>query len=449
VTSAIAAIAYLLFLTLGTYAVPEWRLSVGATAVPYAVALAAALAALGLVESAARRRRLLNAVRALAKWTALYVCATLISLVGCVAVDAELTVKAVLMAGFPLLAAVAHPSAVRCRRCILLLGVSSLAVLIYGVYGYITGAIGDPEQHRFGYLGVTYLASTRNGDSLYFQTLLWIALAAAVLYPSRRWLRFLLFVAALGAALGVILTQSRGAWIAVAVTGLVLQLRFRRFRLRVWNIVVSTVCLCIAVVYAAFFSPEETMLLLNRRVATMATTTADYGNSNGTRLVIARGAFDIIAEHPIFGVGYANMRYFLPARVGLSINHAENTYLQVLAEQGSLGLGSFLGLLVWVIRGLLRLVSREERRFAWAAVALLALVVDFAVFAMFNNVLDNMWFWSIMALAAIYVCAPRGRTAGARQLPLRVVVSRCAEPREPGCTTIPVTGKGPSVIWTE
>lgn len=423
----IALLAYLVYLTLGTYAVPGLRMELGTWALPYAVPLVAGLAVFGFLEFLVRPRGGTQAERMLAKWTWVYLCATLLSLMAAIKVDTELTVKCLLMASFPLAATLARPGAVLCRRCVVLLGVSSLAVLMYGVYGYVTWSVGDPLQHTLGYLGVTYMQSTRNGDSLYFQTLLWIALGGAMWYRGRPWLRVTLFVVVLGSVVAATLSFSRGAWIAVALTPLILYVVVRKPSGGRRSAALVAICLCAAVLLGGSFFSETMQERVRQRASTLTAISLGGGNSNAARVEIVEAVLPIIVQHPLFGVGYANLRYYFPQRVGLYINHAENTYLQAFAEQGLIALVSFVGLLAWTIKGLLRLISVGEKRREWAAMVLLALVIDFYVFSVFNDVLDNMWFWSVMALAAMYICAPSrspvaiapGRPAGPDRMPLR------------------------------
>jgi len=435
----IAAFAYLLYLTLGTYAVPAMRVGVGTWVVPYAVPLAAMLAVLGLFAFLARGGGQTKTERMLTIWISLYLGATVLSLPAALVVDPELATKTLLMASFPLVLTLSRPGEALCRRCIWLLGMSSLAVALYGVYGYVTGSIGTPSQHAYGYLGVTYTDSTRNGDSLYFQTFLWVALGAATSYRKRTWLRVILFAGALGAVVAVILTLSRGAWVAVALTpAVVLVGTWNSWRGRMRSVVLVAICLGAAAAISMSFS-ETARELVSLRVNTLTTMSRLGGNSNTSRVNIITAVLPIIAQHPLLGVGYGNLRYYFPQNLGMNINHAENAYLQAFAEQGVVGFIAFAGLLAWTIKKLLRLVSASGRRQDWAAMVLLAMVVDFAVFSLFNNVLDNMWFWSVMALAALYVCSSRPATMAPRRVSLRGVAAGRARRSPSRLNQVPVS----------
>jgi len=103
-------------------------------------------------------------------------------------------------------------------------------------------------------------------------------------------------------------------------------------------------------------------------------------------LVIRMGywlkTLEMIKNYPILGIGLGNFN--LPLT-----RYAHNLYLQIWAEQGILGLGSFLwfiGIIVFrIVRKVKSAVAEERRRIIFLAVALVAFLlhnlVDFTFFA--------------------------------------------------------------------
>jgi O-antigen ligase len=84
------------------------------------------------------------------------------------------------------------------------------------------------------------------------------------------------------------------------------------------------------------------------------------------RMGMAKAAFGMVAAHPILGVGvgrfYTESSDYMPPDVHKFYAHenAHNNFLQILAELGLVGLGSFLWLLWWSLR-----TSRAEVRALW------------------------------------------------------------------------------------
>lgn len=111
-------------------------------------------------------------------------------------------------------------------------------------------------------------------------------------------------------------------------------------------------------------------------------TTGTYsdGSIQG-RSVKANVAFNMLADHPLLGVGRGNYRThyqdYIRELGGVNVDtqrDAHNLYLEVAAEQGFIGLSVFLGLMLTVGSRLWsawrRFASRGERRMADLAVAL-------------------------------------------------------------------------------
>jgi O-antigen ligase len=151
------------------------------------------------------------------------------------------------------------------------------------------------------------------------------------------------------------------------------------------------------------FAPEGEIAAIAQRFQTIWQNSNEEGNSNPARLAIISAASDMVVKSYGLGVGVGNLRFFLPEETGRYINHAENTYLQVLAEQGVLGFLGFIILFSYMIKRLVTL--KRQHKTDWPTEALLMWFLALAVFQLFNNVLDDSWYWAVFALGVGYAGA--------------------------------------------
>jgi probable O-glycosylation ligase (exosortase A-associated) len=190
-----------------------------------------------------------------------------------------------------------------------------------------------------------------NPNDLAGMCLLFVALAAAALVTERtRWIRLCALAGVIILPLLIILTQSRGAFVALlAFAAITLKNQWRRGR---------TLLLAAAALAAVLATAPDSVW---RRLGTLkevgdAETLAGRDESAASteqRLEIWKVARAIIAEHPVMGVGlgayteahyeYAQRPVFKPTARGKRDTHS--TYLHILAELGIPGLLLF-GLIV-------------------------------------------------------------------------------------------------------
>ncbi len=393
---------YVIFLTLGTYAVPQLRLGLGATAVPFTVPLSFVLA--GLI--ALNRLRDQGRIRL----APMLLCCTYIyifSLISSTFVAKEpnwaLIVKYALMALIPILVSLAIQDEATLNVALVCLTITGLAVFAYGVYGYFGGQIGDPVERTLGYFGITYTTSTRNSDMLFLMATFWLMFGYYFfrIRQSHKILDFLLLVVLMAFVGAMVLSLSRGTWVSVVITILFLSLLRANGRLGsrqppVWIFLIAG----ITVVGGLYFLlPPEQWDLVALRSRLLFSLSTEGGNSNAARIALAGDVFQVIISHPL-GVGVGNLRFYLSDFSYGTVNHAENVYLQILGEQGILGLISFSGLLFWVAIRLFR-TGRDRIGLVQAAplFALLAIVVNWAIYGMLNNLVDNLWFWTVFGLS--------------------------------------------------
>ena len=215
----------------------------------------------------------------------------------------------------------------------------TLLLAVHGIFQYYLTDYGDLHQRIVGLFS-------------HYQTFAGVLLIGTLILAAR--------LAADGwrnpgywVALGIItwtlqLSLTRGAWVAAAVTLAILAwVRARKY------FFAGALAL---VLFFSFLAPDSW-------TERWQSITDLSDKSNYDRLCMAEAATFMIAERPLFGIGpeVVGERYSIyrhPTAPRMSIPHLHNTFLQRAAEQGLMGLGSYL---VLMIAGL-ALAWREFRR---------------------------------------------------------------------------------------
>lgn len=141
-----------------------------------------------------------------------------------------------------------------------------------------------------------------------------------------------LVCASLFAGVGLVTCLSRGAWLAAAVTVLMLFFIVKR-KWAVWAlsalVIVSTVLV-------------STNSTIRGRFSSIFTVTGD--ESNRLRTVLWKANWEIFKDNPLLGVGLSQNKNYLVDyynKMGMTgetlVSHAHNNYLQILAGTGLLG----------------------------------------------------------------------------------------------------------------
>jgi O-antigen ligase len=167
----------------------------------------------------------------------------------------------------------------------------------------------------------------------------------------------------------IFFSTARGAWLAaLAAVATCVVLLGRRAVSRGTGLVLAA--LLAAVAFAAATSPELTQ---------HARSMFDPGGINAGRVAIYRANLDIVADHPVLGLGFGRYRtaatpYYQRHPAADRRSHAHNTYLHLAAEAGLVGLAAF-GLLfaTALLRGARALragdrLARATAAGAWAGI---------------------------------------------------------------------------------
>ncbi|MGB9184669.1 MAG: O-antigen ligase family protein [Solirubrobacteraceae bacterium] len=221
---------------------------------------------------------------------------------------------------------------------------------------------------------------------------------------ARRW-RSGFWLAAALAAFGVYVSFSRGALIGLAVVPFVF--------LRSWR----TWLLGPALGLLAYVA---TPAALTERFATLTSSGAEIA----TRSDIWHSAVTIWEHHPLLGVGVGGFpiaystvnipgKLYLPNTIFAPPPHAHNLVLNILAEQGLIGLAAFVGLMIIATRTTLRLRRAPEPGYSVLGSALLASLIAFFVHNLFDvTMFDSVTGPYVMVLLALVVALDRMAAGG-------------------------------------
>lgn len=232
---------------------------------------------------------------------------------------------------------------------------SLLAFLINDAAGIYQCVVkGEPRAFGFNHTPTFY------GSFMLMQLPLMIYMARLEIL-SPLWRRLATGAAGLS-LICLVLSMTRGAWLALVAVVVVFVVLEKRFRL-----LTAKICAGLAVIFliAALFSP-----MIQDRLATITSTKFQ---SNTERILMWKAAAEIFYDYPITGVGqkmYANAynKYYIPSeareRAGVigkvGHTHPHNNLLHRASEGGLLGLASFVGLYVYFFWKFFTQFKREK-----------------------------------------------------------------------------------------
>lgn len=245
--------------------------------------------------------------------------------------------------------------------------------------------------------------------------------AAALLIKGPLWQRAFAFVSLAVIMNGVVQTGSRGAFLALATSGVVMFIMSPpRFRL-------TWVVLGILGVMVLFKMAPPNYWARISTISETAKGEAPVDQSSATRLALFKAQWQMFMAYPM-GSGHRGTAYLSPrylsenelsaAHSGLASDRARsshNTFMTALAEQGIPGALLYLGLLVWVWRTCRRTQTRF-REFEWedsglylmAVAASLAVVIIAGIFVDYFKA--EVFIWCVALLAVLDALAKQKAT---------------------------------------
>lgn len=271
-----------------------------------------------------------------------------------------------------------------------------------------------------------------NPNDLAALTLLQLGMALAIyVREPKGWPKLAAIAGTILLPFVILLTQSRGAFLAIVAFGLLLVAGQRR---RVRTLVIVAIVGAIVAI-AAPDSLWDRIGGLRSATDTETLREVDPEGSAEQRYEIWKVARKIAREHLLVGVGVgaypqAHLRYamdseFKPTALGARDTHS--TYLNVLAESGVVGLVLFLALFVSVF-----LYAERVRRRVRAALPASGQQILFLELGLMSFLLAGI-FGSFSGLAFLYI-----------QIALVWAVTDSIEREHSGLATVPYAGHGSS-----
>jgi tetratricopeptide (TPR) repeat protein len=319
---------------------------------------------------------------------------------------------------------------------------TALLVSIIGVLQFADIHLVPMPHARFGNLGISTLGNT-NFVAHYLEISILLTLGT-MLSCRLAWQRGLLAVALLFTSYYMLLTQSRGGWLALMCGVVFFCWRMGRSLVRriPWSVVV--VAGLLMAVGAEFGlrattgqdgneNPYGGLWGFVERVGARIASAADMQHiSVAQRRLIWADTIELIKDEPLLGVGVGNYEFALPAYrtasrhrewqqyIGILPHmpyYAHNEYLELWAESGIGGVLAWVFMLAAIVWSGWRVaVAREEvegRSVAWALLAVIVAVLVHAAFSLnWQDPVSALHFWIIVGVLG----ALRGTTA--RVLPL-------------------------------
>jgi O-antigen ligase len=198
-----------------------------------------------------------------------------------------------------------------------------------------------------------------NADNLGLLLVIAIPIAWYLVLNTRKFVRASALIFFLCAPLGMLLTGTRGAFmaglVAMSIVPVTLSQLSRRSRVLVGVLLAAGVVAVILVV------PEASWA----RLATIQSELTAGGNMTGRRDIWAAG-LRLVPDHPVLGVGPGTYALAISPNARAIVSH--NVPLGVLVEQGIIGLSAFAFLLVACAAVIFRLDPPERK--LWAVVML-------------------------------------------------------------------------------
>lgn len=274
-------------------------------------------------------------------------------------------------------------------RLLMVIVILSAAMGLHGVYQYVadvptpgswTDAAESIRARAFSIVG----SPNALGSQLAFAA----PLAAALAWRARNWLWRLIWLGAAGlCGLGLLLTFSRGAWLAlfgaIVLFGLI------------WDRRVLAATLIAAIVVGIGVEP------VRERITYLFSSQYIEKSQNDGRIARWLDAYDQMRDEPVFGRGLGRYGGAVAAR-RYGTTYVDNYYMKTTAETGLFGIGLYLWLQAFVLWHVFQVWRRENDPghkifLTGLAMAAVVLLLHNGVENIFEIPYLNFYYWLIIA----------------------------------------------------
>ncbi len=255
-------------------------------------------------------------------------------------------------------------------------------LIVIGVYRVAFPDVGSEVLHwwwkKYPYFGIRYTQSTRNSDAFYFLFGLMFTFLSYRLGVIRSRGVYILLTLIFG--LSIIFSFSRGAWITLLISYLILLVVPRknispRFIITTFLVGLSFFLLIFSIGYLEYF--------VDKLVSIFSGT---ISSSNQERLDLLYQGFITALKNPL-GIGLNNTSNLF------DFGNFENVYMNVLVELGAV---AFVALLLFLIYPVLSIIYTGKRDNKAQIVLVIFTVV--IVYGLFNSLFLEPLFWITTAL---------------------------------------------------
>ena len=286
---------------------------------------------------------------------------------------------------------------------------SAVATSFVAVYGLLQAKGIDFITLERPFVPVSTLGNTGFAAEYLIASVPILLMAAS---NSHGWRRLLFRGSFLLAFAHLLLTKSRGGWVALTIALATMSLLGRKGSgARGQGSVKKRLMVIMALGGMAFILTLLFPGLWGQTLQRAASIFDPSDPPNRVRLLIWGSTLKMIAENPLFGVGAGNYELVYPLyrtveewrlSTRFVVGEAHNDYLQITAEMGLLGLGSFLWLLANLLRTAFRLASFSEEGIRRRGIGLFGALVALLIYAFFGFPLRNpasaLSFWLLSGL---------------------------------------------------
>lgn len=278
---------------------------------------------------------------------------------------------------------------------------ASLAVSLYGLYQYFFTALSaqwtdtDLFSEQLGRLTSTF--ENPNVYGTFLLIAIPITLMAAIFGNGWK-VKTFFTVTTILATVNMFLTYSRGCYIALLIS--VLILLFCKGRGWLWGGVG-------ALALSPLYLPESVMQRI-MSIGNLADTSVSY------RINIWKGALAMFEKYWWMGVGIGDAAFVSiyqseALTAAEEASHAHNLFLQIACESGILGLFILFAFFIWIFRSTLSNLSGTAGFEKWMRLTLIAVWVGLLVQGMTDYIFYNNNLFAIMMISLGGMIAERGK----------------------------------------